>query len=125
VGNIFLIPILGIKGAIISTGLSMMVQGAGLSHAVAKKIRLPIKSWRTSFLMPQVIVIICVMLVGQFIGYDQFWQILFYNILAVVLCGLLFHPKNWLSQGEAHFINSFLPLFISLRLNNYIENRWQ
>ena len=125
VGNIILIPILGLKGALLSTGLSMVVQGAGLSYAVAKKIRLPFEDCRTSLLMPQVIVIICAMLLIHSLSYNQFWQVFLANILVIVLIGFLFNPKNWLSRDEANFINSFLPLPINTRLTNFIESRWQ
>jgi O-antigen/teichoic acid export membrane protein len=124
VGNYILIPILGVRGALIATGLSMVLQGAGLSYAVARKIDLPLRDCGYSFFLPRVVVLAGILFLNLRWSGGQIWQVMAANIgITVILC-IFFIPRGWLSLEDARFVNGFLPTSIQARVGNFIEKHW-
>ena len=110
VGNIILIPLLGIIGAIISTGLAISLQSVAFVVFAMKEINF---AFDGKFLLKLLINIIPVVLLGYYLQsyiLNSIVSAIILNIMILIITVMIFKYNKFFSDEESSFINSFLPL---------------
>jgi len=109
IGNIILIPPLGISGAIIATGFSIAMQSTAFILFARKEIEF---SFDYSFLINLGINLLPIIIIAFFLhAYlnQSFLHAIVLNIIFISLFILIFKIRKCFNDQEADFINSFLP----------------
>jgi len=110
IGNIILIPLLGITGAIISTGFAISVQSVAFVVFAMKEIKF---AFDGRFLLKLLINIIPVALLGYYLKpyiLNSIVNAIILNIIILIIIIMIFKYNRCFSDEESYFINSFLPL---------------
>jgi len=107
-GNFVLIPRLGMAGAIVSTGLAIMIQSITfvLFSVSEIKFKIDMKFVQKLFMNTGLIIAIGILL-HKYI--DTFTGFLFINITLIGITVIVFKINRCFSKKEANYINSFLP----------------
>lgn len=106
-GDALLVPEWGMHGALLATGSSILVQGAGISVAVTRKlgVKLP---WKEMFRMTSLVVpVIGIAIYLQSQAGPAFVEQLSCLLIYLLLFVLFFMPQLWLTPGERRWVWRF------------------
>lgn len=109
IGNILLIPHIGITGALVSTGVAISLQSIIFVVFVHREIKF---SFDRKFLMLMCVNILPIVVVGYlFQSYMRsVFNVIVLNVFLFTLLLLLFRINRCFTSEELDFINSFLPM---------------
>jgi len=110
IGNLILTPDYGVNGTIISTGCSMMLQSAGISILVSRKMEMEIRASQILFYIIRISLLITLLFGCSHYLSSDFSEFVLSNVLVLSLICLMFWPKLCFSSEELKYIKGFLPL---------------
>ncbi len=123
-GNFFLIPILGIIGALISTGFAILIQGIGLSLSVVRKINFPLKLFIQSLLVFRIFFLGSGLIILNYYGERLYLNTLAYNLIVFIILLVLFWPKFFLNKEEINLLDEFTPIYFQKFTKKLISTIW-
>ncbi len=104
------IPKYNIYGALISVGISLVIQSTGIAYFVSKNIRLKLESNFFLKLILNVFIIIIVFSVSKYLfNDDNIFLFVFTNTFMLAFSFALFKYNRCFNSFDRKFINSFLP----------------
>ncbi len=109
VGNIVLVPIYGMYGALYASGFSMIISSMLLVYYANKKVKLSIDKLFLSKLLINISISYFIIYNLSKVVESSWLKFIGFNSLAVILVFALFRLNRCFIDKEREFINSFLP----------------
>jgi len=114
-GNLVLVPTFGIYGALISTGVSILLQGLGISYFVSKRIGIKIEIDQLFLFLGRIFLLAALVVqCNKYITKSPL-EFLISNLICLFCFAVLFYPARWFTEDQRSYLFSFFPKF---RLNS-------
>jgi O-antigen/teichoic acid export membrane protein len=107
-GNFCFIPLLGLKGAMLATGIAITLQGYLSSYETMRKMHLPFNRTQALRLIARILLVALFIFTFNVPFQSSIGEQLWRNSLLVLVLGLLFWPSIFFSPADRHYIFSFI-----------------